>query len=124
MGPARPHDQAELDQRIASFVRESVGKWRWRSPYDRAGLSVLVASDGRRALVTVPDPGLVVTVDAVERRVLDSARVPLKPGALGWFSCPDGRCGSPGSRWRKGGTGLPGEHWSKADLIGDLWCGG
>ena len=23
-----------------------------------------------------------------------------------------------------GGAGLPGEHWSKADLVGDLWCGG
>ena len=80
--------------------------------------------DGRRALVTVPDPGLVVTVDAVERRVVDTARVPLKPGALGWFSCPEGRCGSIASRWRKGGAGLPGEHWSQADLVGDLWCGG
>ena len=80
--------------------------------------------DGRRALVTVPDPGLVVTVDAARRRVVDAARVPLKPGALGWFSCPEGRCGSPAARWRKGGTGLPGEHWSKAELVGDLWCGG
>lgn len=80
--------------------------------------------DGRRALVTVPDPGLVVTVDAAERRVVDTARVPLKPGALGWFACPEGRCGSDASRWRKGGAGLPGEHWSKADLVGDLWCGG
>lgn len=80
--------------------------------------------DGRRALVTVPDPGLVVTVDASERRVLDTARVPLKPGALGWFACPDGRCGNGASRWRKGAGGLPGEHWSKSDLVGDLWCGG
>lgn len=80
--------------------------------------------DGRRALVTVPDPGLVVMVDAVGRRVLDTARVPLRPGALGWFPCPDGRCGPGASRWRKGRAGLPGEHWSKADLVGDLWCGG
>lgn len=82
------------------------------------------SADGRRALVTVPDPGLVVTVDAANRRVLDTARVPLEPGALGWFSCPDGRCGSRAARWTKGGAGLPGEHWSKADLVGDLWCGG
>lgn len=82
------------------------------------------SADGRRALVTVPDPGLVVTVDAAERRVVDVARVPLRPGALGWFSCPDGRCGSGAARWRKGGAGLPGDHWSKADLVGDLWCGG
>lgn len=81
------------------------------------------SADGRRALVTVPDAGLVVTVDAVNRRVLDSARVPLKPGVLGWFSCPEGRCGSDAARWTKGGTGLPGEHWSEADLVGDLWCG-
>jgi len=82
------------------------------------------SADGRRALVTVPDPGLVVTVDAVERRVEDVARVPLRPGALGWFSCPDGRCASGSVPWRTAGAGLPGGHWSEADLVGDLWCGG
>lgn len=38
------------------------------------------SDDGRRALVTVPDRGLVLVVDAVERRVEDSVRVPLPPG--------------------------------------------
>ncbi len=82
------------------------------------------SADGDRALVTVPEPGLVVSVDAARRRVEDVARVPLRPGALGWFSCPDGRCGPAASRWRKGRAGLPGEDWSEADLVGDLWCGG
>lgn len=79
--------------------------------------------DGERALVTVPGRELVVTVDAAQRAVASTVRVPLSPGALAWASCPDGRCGLDASRRRPGPAGLPGGHWSDADLVGDLWCG-
>lgn len=82
------------------------------------------SEDGERALVSVPDREMVVTVDAVERAVASTARVPFRPGALAWAACPGGRCGPDPSRWREGPAGLPGGHWSDADLVGDLWCGG
>lgn len=86
--------------------------------------SLRFSADGQRALVSVPDRGLVVAVDAEARRVEGSYRVPLRPGALAWASCSGDDCGPGGARWSKGPAGLPGEHWSKAELIGDLWCGG
>lgn len=82
------------------------------------------SADGRRALVTVPDRGLVATVDAVGRRVEAVDHVPMRPATFGWYSCPDGRCGPESARWQEGPAGLPGGHWSDAELVGDLWCGG
>lgn len=82
------------------------------------------SADGRRAVVSVPDRGLLVTLDAAERRVEESVRIPIRPGAIAWGSCSGDGCGSGGRRWTKGPAGLPGEHWTKAELIGDLWCGG
>lgn len=82
------------------------------------------SSDGDRALVTLPERGLVVTVDARERRVRDRSPVPLRPTTLGWFSCPAGGCGPGSNRRHPGPAGLPGGHWDDADVVGDLWCGG
>lgn len=81
------------------------------------------SSEGRRALASLPDRGLVATIDAARRRVSDLARVPMRPSALGWFSCPGGRCGPESARRHPGPAGLPGGHWSDADVVGDLWCG-
>lgn len=81
------------------------------------------SEDGGRILVTVPGRGQVVTVDAEERRVEAVAGVPLRPGSLAWRSCPDGGCRSDGATWRKGAVGLPGDDWTEADWVGDLWCG-
>lgn len=86
--------------------------------------SVRFSADGGRALVTVPDRGLVVALDAVHRRIEGSFRVPLQPGWMAWASCSRRECREESDRWHKGAAGLPGERWTKADLVGDLWCGG
>lgn len=102
-----------------TYRRERVGS----VPLPGSPRTLRFSEDGERALVSVPDRGMVVTVDAVEREVVSTARVPLRPGALAWASCPEGRCGPDPARWREGPAGLPGGYWSDAELVGDLWCG-